>query len=324
MKVFIDWSIKKGFVLLRNGNEIETVQELNFEPKTEIYIESGCPKFLLYNLIEKGMKIFISQSKETAHLRDELKITKTDENDVKVLQLLFKKDPSLFVEMSNPDINKIRLKYIMGKYEVLTIAIAGFKNRAHYAEKEFGKFDFLQTHIKDFELEKIKLVKTTELLLANEIKIIQIRGISTTLIARLLAQAYPHDFPTLSRWLAYCGYKGYMKKRNEKGKGKRPNFVAKMILHIMATQMLKFNNPIYRPLYDRCKLRYQTEHPEWAEKKATKGQAHRKAMNIVATYIAKEFWFKLHEIQSTDGVEFKTQDLWHNTQKSLIQTYGEN
>ena len=288
MKVFIDWSINKGFVLLRNDGKIETVQELNFEPDTEVYIESSCPKFLLYNLIDKGCKIFLIQSQETAHLREELKIKKTDENDTKILQLLYQKDPTLFKDMQFQDKNKIKLKFIIGKFEVLTKVIASFKIRTYWAEKEYGEFDFLKPQIKSLEKEKIKLILSVRPLLTKESELIQIKGISTTLIARLLAQAHPRDFPTLSRWLAYCGYKGYMKKRWEKGKGKRPNFVAKTALGFMSRSVLMHHNPTYRPLYDKCKLRYQTEHPDW-----TKGKIHGKALNVVATYIAKEFWYKL-------------------------------
>ena len=292
VKVFIDWSIRKGYVVLMNADNPKIINDLDFPPSTEVYIESGCPKFLLYNLINKDCKIFISQSNETAHLREELKIEKTDENDVKVLQLLYQKNPTLFKELLTPDKDEIKLKFIVGKFEALTKIIIGLKSRARMAEKEFGEFDFLKVHLRSLEKEKYNLIISTKSLLTKEMKVISIRGINITLLARLLAQAHPIDFPTLSSYLAYCGYKGYMKKRNEKGKGKRPNYIAHGALAYMAICMLKCKNPTYRALYDKCKLRYQTEHPDW-----TKLHIHNKSLNIVATYIAKEFWYKLHDMK---------------------------
>lgn len=289
MKAFIDWSINKGYTVLMNNSNPQILQNINFSPETEIYIESGCPKFLLYNLIDRGCKIFTCKGEETSHLREELKIKKTDENDVRVLQQLYQKDPSLFAEMLKPDADEIKFKFIVGKFEALTQIIIGLKTRSRFAEKEYGEFDFLKPQIKALEREKIKLIKSTKPLLTKETQVISIRGISTTLIARLLSQAHPKHFPTLSRYLAYCGYEGYMKKRHEKGKGKRPNYLAHGVLAFMAKSMLMNKNPTYRALYDKCKLRYQTEHPEWS-----KLHIHNKALNIVATFIAKEFWFKLH------------------------------
>jgi hypothetical protein len=202
-KAFVDWSINKGYVILMNGDEPKILKDLDFPPETEVYIEASCPKVLLYNLINKGCRIFVCRGEETSHLREELKIEKTDENDVKIIQLLYQKNPSLFVEMFTPDKDEIKLKYIIGKFEVLTQIIVGLKSRAHMAEKEYGEFDFLKPQIKILEKEKIKLIRSTRPLLVDEIKIISIRGIYIILMARLLAKAHPKHFPTLSRWLAY-------------------------------------------------------------------------------------------------------------------------
>lgn len=298
MKVFIDWSIKKGYLVLadNNGqNEIKNFETLNFVPETEVYIESGCPKFLLYTLIDKDCKIFVVQGKETARLRSHLKHEKTDENDVKVLQLLYKENSLLFVEIQKPNINEIKLKYLMGKYEILTKILTGFKNQSKSAEKEYGSFDFLKLHIKDLEKEKLKIIKSVQPLISTEMSKISIRGINTTLIARLLSQKHPKYFSTLSRWLAYCGYKGYMLKRNQKGKGKRPNYTLKSILYLMATQTIKCKDPNYSKLYYQCKEKIAKEHLDWI-----KGKIHGKVLNIVATFIAKEFWKKLHKIEGEE------------------------
>lgn len=297
MKVFIDWSIKKGYLVLADDNEEEKIQNfktLDFVPETEVYIESGCPKKALYDVIENGCHVFISQSKETERLRSKLKLKKTDENDVKVLQLLYKKNPLLFVKLQKPEVSEIKLKYLMGKYEVLTKIIIGFKNRTRFAEKEFGTFNFLKPQIKVLEKEKFNLIKIVKPLITKEESLISIKGIGTTLIARLLGQKHPKHFLTLSRWLAYCGYKGHVLKRNQKGKGKRPNYTIKAILYLMAESTMKHRTPIYRELYDKCKKKYQKKNLDW-----TKGHVHGKALNVVATFIAKEFWQKFHEVNTS-------------------------
>ncbi len=291
MKIFVDWSIKKGYTILQE-NKIQTVKTLDFSPDTEVYIESGCPKFLQYNLIDKGCRIFVIQSNETAKKREELRLKKTDENDVKVIYQLYQEHPELFVRLLKLTEDEIKLRYFMGRYEVLTKIIVAFKHRAGWAEKEYGKFDFLEKNIKELEKEKKKIIVDISLLIQFDVKHISIKGIKLGLIARLLTQAHPKHFSTLSSYLGYCGYKGYMLKRNQKGKGKRPNFLAKSILWFMAKEtLMKKTEPFY-PQYLSCKEKYSKLHPNWI-----KGRVNAKALNIVATFIAKEFWYKLHDIK---------------------------
>lgn len=294
MKVFIDWSINKGYLALTNNNgtnEIQNLKILDFPPNTEVYIESGCPKKLLYDLIDKGCKIFVVQGKEVAKLREKLKIKKTDKNDVKLIKRLHKENPVLFKKLEKSNVKEIKIKYLMGKYEILTKITTGFKNRTRYAEKEFGKLDFLTLHINALEKEKIKIIKLVEPLIQEEISKISIRGIGNTSIAKVLGQKHPKHFKTLSRWLAYCGYKGHVLNHYQKGKGKRPNYIMKSLFYWMAEETMKHRTPFYRELYDKCKERFQKEHPDFS-----KGRCHGMALNRVATFVAKMFWKKLHNL----------------------------
>lgn len=303
MKVFVDWGITKEYeIIYEDENRAithNTSEELILPPNSEVYLESGCPHFLLYQLIEKRHKIFICQGKEVKILRDELKLKKDDKTDVALVNILFHQKPDKFVELTKQSYDDIKLKFIVGKFEQLTKVTTGLKNRRFFAEKEYGRIDLYDKTIAIFEEEKTKLIDSAMPLLSPEFRRLKhIKGVDKRLIARLISIAHPRDFPTLSKWLVYCGYKGFVLSRYKKGKGKRPNYQAKSILHLMAKGTMVHGDKNYRSIYDQCKERYSKEHPDYI-----KGRIHGMALNRVATLIAKEIWNRLHDVSRWSLIE---------------------
>ena len=295
MKVFVDWSFTKGYEIIYEENGVITKNfspELNVPQSSEIYVETGCPKHLLYQLVEKKHKVFVCDGRDIKTLRDKTKIKKSDENDVFLINKLYHENPDKFTELTKPNENEIRLDYLMGKYEQLTKTVKSLRVRKKFMEREYGKFGEYKNIIETLGDEKQRLLSLALPLVRYEYdEMKHIKGIGTTLVVRLLALAHPKKFSTLSKYLIYCGYKGCVLDRFTKGKGKRPNYEAKGLLHFMAMETMMLRDLIYRKVYDECKVRYSEENPDW-----TKTHVHNKALNIVATLIAKEFWYKLHSV----------------------------
>lgn len=306
MKVFVDWSITKNYELVCEDDNGELTHnnsaELNLLPNSDVYLESGSPKFLLYQLISSGHKIFICQGKEVKALREELKVKKDDKTDATLVNILYHQKPEKFVEMTEKGQDDVRLEFIMGKFAQLEKVTTRLKNQQKAAEREYGKIDIYDKTILMYEEEKNKIIDSAMPLMSPEYRRVKhIKGVGPRLTAKFLAQCHPRDFSTLSKWLMYCGYKGCVLPRWKKGKGRRPNYQAKSILYLMAVGTMTSRDRTYRPIYDQCKERYEKERPEFKNedgtfKKGKRGHLHGMALNRVATQIAKEFWHKLHDI----------------------------
>ena len=301
MKAFVDWSWKKGYEIVYRKTDgtisTEHQESLNLPDECkEVYAEPG-QKFLLYNLIQSGKKVFLCSTKATAKLRKERNIKKrtkeSDKVDAMLIYESYRKDPTSFQELKKPDEETIRFQYKLSKYAQISTVLTALKNRKKAFEKQYGKSGELEESIKLLEKEKKTLLKECKPLIKEEYeKTKDIRGIDVGLLARLLAHAHPNKAVTLSRYLSWTGYKGHVLKRNQKGEGKRPNYKAKSDLYLMAKSVIMHGNEDFRPRYDQCKERYRKEHPDW-----TKRHVDNKALNIIATFIAKEFWKRLHEIR---------------------------
>jgi len=301
MKAFVDWSITRGFYVILQQKGIlkeQIMQDLNLPKGCEIYIEAGCPKFLLYTLIEQGHKIYQCPGKLVKEKRKQLKKEKSDPTDVRIIRQTYLENPTAFRELQKPDYCEARLDFLMGKYQKLTKLIVATKNRQKATEREYGEMEVYGKILQILAMEKKRILRQVPPLIeAAYRRVKHIKGLGRALFAQLLAVANPKHFPTLSKFLIYCGYKGCVKNRYQKGDGKRPNYLAKSILHQIAEQTLRHSDPVYRPLYDTCKANLSKKHPDW-----TKAYVHAAALNRVATFIAKEIWYKLHDFQTLEEI----------------------
>lgn len=85
MRRFVDWASTREWVVVEEDY-----------PKDEIYIETGCPKYALTQLVQSGSRVFMCSGRVVSNLRKELGWKKSDENDAKLIQELYHRDPSIF------------------------------------------------------------------------------------------------------------------------------------------------------------------------------------------------------------------------------------
>lgn len=286
MREFRDWSITKPEA---------SVFEDNGDEGNEVYIESGAPKYVLYDLIKEGKEIFVVPGQEVKELRDELGWEKTDENDALVIKELFNRTPDVFVQFSKPKHTEIVLSFLMGKYSQITKDIAGMKNRRKAIKREFGKIGVYDETIKLLEKEKAKLLKQSLPLLTIEInRIKHIKGVGPALTVGLLSVAHPRNFPTKSRYLAYCGYKGHTKETH------KFNRQAKSRAYLMAKETIMHKDPEYYPFYKKIKGDLKERFPEYPPYRI-----NNMAINRIATFILKEIWEKTHNVRLHTLEEFR-------------------
>jgi len=298
MKAFVDWSITRGFyIILEEDGEIVSegeAEDLNLPADCDVYIETGCPRYLLYTLIERGHRVYQCPGKLVKQKREQLKRQKSDATDAQLIRQLYHDNPSAFRQLRKPDFYDARLAFLMGKYQKITKMIVATKNRQKAAEREYGRLKVYDKILKLLEGERERILRQVSPFIETEYKRVKhIKGLGKALFAQLRAEANPKRFPTLSKYLIYCGYKGCVVNRYRKGDGRRPNYTAKSLLYQIAEQTIRHRDPTYRPLYDRCKQRLKERHPDW-----TKAHVHGAALNRVATFIAKEVWQKLHNFRT--------------------------
>jgi hypothetical protein len=296
MRQFTDW-----------GRTKESVSVYEEYPENEVYLETGCPKFAMVKYLDEGKKVFICPGKVTNDLRKELGWAKSDETDAKVIQELFHRDPSVFVEFTLPQQAELRKNLAMSEYETVTKDLTALKNRHSAIVKEFGPNPTYEEIIKQLGKYKFGLIKKVQPLIVEELKQVDhIKGVGPTLTARVLAMAHPNKFPNKSAYLKYCGYTEASRKSNKFHRG------VKSVYFLIAEQTLKATDPVYRPIYDKAKEREQqktcadcwlTKNGHKCKKRKSDDQptcpirAHTVALNRVATALAREFWMKLHNIK---------------------------
>jgi hypothetical protein len=257
--------------------------------------------------LDEGKKVFICPGKVTNDLRKELGWAKSDETDAKVIQELFHRDPSVFVEFTLPQQAELRKNLAMSEYETVTKDLTALKNRHSAIVKEFGPNPTYEEIIKQLGKYKFGLIKKVQPLIVEELKQVDhIKGVGPTLTARVLAMAHPNKFKSASAYRKYCGYTETSRESNKFHRG------VKSIFYLMAEQTLKATDPVYRPIYDKAKEKEQqktctdcwlTKNGHKCKKRKSDDQptcpirAHTVALNRVATALANEFWKKMHDIE---------------------------
>jgi len=172
------------------------------------------------------------------------------------------------------------------QYDKINKLIVMFKNWKKSYEKEFGEtpidlpLDDLMEAKKALEKEILSMNKEREQLFKH------VKGIGGISLARVVAYAHPRRFPTLSRYLIYCGLSGLCKIT------KKGNRKAKSSLHIMANNVITNRDEKYYPLYLKIKQDLRQRFPG-----ITKKRLEEKVRNRIATFIAKEIWYALKDEQ---------------------------
>lgn len=182
------------------------------------------------------------------------------------------------------------LTLVMRQYNALIKLGTGLKNRKESWEKEFEEFQIplYNEFLDSIEKEKKTLLKEAELVMGKEYFNLQNKwkGIGPVIIAQLLAFAHPERFPSLRRYLYYCGRKEVAKEN------KNYSRIASTVAYQAAEGLLRGRNEKYRKLYDEIKEAITEEHREAleAKKAGTKAKIHGKTLNRLSTLWLKDFY----------------------------------
>jgi len=289
-------------------------------PEDEVYLETGCPKYAMIELIKEGWSIFMADGKKVKAVRDRdfPGEEKTDELDACCIQILFHENPEVFKEFTRPEQFVFMRDQTMAKYEAVTKELVGQKNRRHAFIKEFGNGDIYDVSITQMEVEKKSLLKVVKPLVKTELGLVDhIKGVGPALVARILAMAHPNKFKSKSAYLKYLGFidrsKLDEKERHKYHRG------AKSVYFLMAESTMKQRDPEYRKIYDDVKAKQLalTCASCWltkAGKKCRKRKAdnqpvckiriHTVALNRVSTALAKYFYVTLKDVETKDVRDF--------------------
>lgn len=108
-----------------------------------------------------------------------------------------------------------------------------------------------------------------------------IKGLGVRHLCVLLSEASPTRFPTVSKFLSYCGYKASVKKT------KKYNRVAKSTAFQIAQETVMHRDKKYYPLFVEIKERFKSN----GDKPIV---AQAKALNRIATLILKEIYYTMN------------------------------
>lgn len=297
LNVFVDWGVrKKSVAILESVSAIEskksveffTAEELfgkikqsfgTFQSKNSIncFVESGAPAFFLHQLIQHGFNIHIVDGKEVKAFRGNRE--KTDLKDVEYIRDLYHQKPELFKPLTEPQKTEIHAKYCMAKYNHYTKDLARFKNRQTAYSRQFGENETYNQIITILKTHKQEALKEALPFIQEDLEKINIKGVGKTLIAEILTSANPHRFPSLSAYLAFCGYNQHSNETN------KYNRTAKTTAFQMAKSCIMHKNPEWYPFYLKLKEDLKNRFPE-----DRKGKINGKAINRLATFLLKQIW----------------------------------
>ena len=198
-----------------------------------------------------------------------------------------KKDfPKLIVEMPIKEHQRIHgnvliateLSKKMREYDAITKLIVIMKNWTKSYEKNFGGHPTIGLE-NALELKK-KLYREIELIVYKERpKIKHIKGFGSRYLAGILAYAHPNRFPSLRKFLAYCGYKKSVKVTG------RYSRKACSLINQTVKGLIMHKDKHYYALYLKIKNDLNKRFPTY-----TKGKIDGMAKNRVGTFLLKEVY----------------------------------
>jgi len=300
MKYFLDWGrTKQVAVVDENGEEREVIpKNLAFEIGDEVYLEAGFSSRIIYQLLDEGCAVYRIDASVANGMRTESK--KSDMEDAHFIRQLYLSNPDTFSALERPSDEDINLRRLYTMYRQVTRDIVRMKNIKSSLKWEYGMAGY-DAAIKSLEQSKREIFSQMRPLIKEDLKrfreIKGTKGIGPMLLAQLLAVAHPKNFPSLSKFLSYCGCKAStFWKTFEDGEGKgrgRHNWDAKIIGYLLASSVLKQQDPCLKEWYYDIKEQFQTDHPDWS-----KGKCHGKAMNRLRTFLMKEIYHCLKNNES--------------------------
>lgn len=317
--IAVDWSHTKGLATydgkkvkiedrraflkrIKAGESKRGIQSIHHF-QSAIVLEQGCPLSLIHDIIKAGCKVYTISNRATQDYRVEHGIEKSDETDAKLIwELLQNGAKSTEVTLTDSDLQIYSLYNKYKRYQKARVAVTLMK-KAH--ERHFGEdgeskrvidsTSFIQPSspydisIKALQEAEKDCMKQLKKIVGGESTVVidsnlsfqppAIRGLGDKIWIGLIVTANPANFKCLSAYLRYCGL------TNDVMESHKYNRHAKMLYHVLAECVLKSKDPVFRPIYDKCKADIAEKYPDY-----TKLHVHNAALNRTATFLAKRIY----------------------------------
>jgi hypothetical protein len=152
------------------------------------------------------------------------------------------------------------------------------KNWLRAYERSFGLNPIGE--LKQIDKKKQNVIKDIKSILKDEVKKVKhIKGLGPRYLAGILAYAHPNRFPSLRKFLVYCGY-----KQSAKVTGRYNRKVCGLVNQIVRSIIIKKDKRYYS-LYIKIKDELARDHPDYP-----KGKIDGMARNRVGTFLLKEIY----------------------------------
>ena len=288
--IALDWSINKPLVTF-DGWEVHyynSIQELlqNLNGET-ILCEAGIPRKLLD--LSKH-RVLIVDSRIVKQKRQELGLSKSDENDAKVIYLLYQEQSHLFKELTERDwrIEQLRRKLkvvekIQKIRKMLQQTIRSLQREYGLTEDELMILRALEKRFIDLEkVEYDDLFELAKRYFPNEIQqLTQIPGISKRVAPKLLCLLWDKKFPSFDHLKSYAGLSP--DKGRERYKNHWYSRELRTVMYQVVTTLIMKKNPSYYKRYLLYKERKLKEG-------FTFGHVESMARRWLAKKVLKEVW----------------------------------
>lgn len=297
------------------------VKSTNYPHSPSVVLEQGCPLNLVYNILLTGTQVYTIDNHTTEQYRKEHGVEKTDENDAKIiyeLSLNGAKDTLRLITLDSKLIQLKDLYHQYCRYQKARVAMQNMRrghlrhygglgesikvaqsNTISYPKPDYLPYDIAIDTLQGKEKGLLKKLQETmkgipsfesggeSKALVQSIYNLQpphIKGLGQRIWIGLMVTCNPSAFKCLSAYLRYCGLTSDVIKSHKYSRH------AKMLYHMLAESILKAKDPVFRPIYDKCKEDIANTHPDY-----TKLHIHNAALNRTATFLAKNIYFGLKE-----------------------------
>jgi len=322
VNIAVDWSHTKGLTtydgksvrvedrrsllqrlgkLGKRGEESRSLlQSRKWIHSPTIILEEGCPVSLIYDLVLQGNEVHLISNRATEDYRVKHGITKSDENDARIMWELANTGAKL--RTISPDDNWLRLHSLYKQYCRYQKARVAMQNMKKGYLRYFGgeasgsvgqlsgdtaPYDTTIDILKDKEDSVMK--ELTPLVSGSKSKAVpsppSIKGLGNRIWTGIVVTANPNDFKCLSAYLRFCGLTEDVIKNG------KYNRHARMLYHMLAEGILRQGDPTFRSIYDKCKADIADTKPSY-----TKGHIHNAALNRTATMLAKHIFRHVKDI----------------------------
>jgi hypothetical protein len=315
--IAVDWSHTKGLTTYdgkkvrveKRESLLQRLRKLHKQckeaikrPKSEstvqcpmVILEEGCPVSLISDLLIQGNQVQLISNRATEDYRVKHSTNKSDENDAKIMWKLARGGAKL-----NPppdfDDNWLQLYSLykqFHRYQKARVAMQNMKLAySRYfgdGESEYASYLFVDTTPYDDAIRNLKAkensvkVKLTHLMSDGESRLLPtippIKGLGSGIWAGIVATANPSFFKCRSAYLRFCGLTKDAKN------SKRYSRHARYLYYMLAKMVVQYNDPTFRPRYDKCKADIAYRNPSY-----TPEHLHYAALNRTSTLLAKRIF----------------------------------